>query len=148
MMVSGSKRPSSAWTPRPLPRQSLCSFCSSFRCLVHCLFNFGLFNLDFIIHCFSYLLNYPRWRRCTGSYPNGIAVCQTEKIKLLRTLNKLNLGADFLTDLGKMQTVCTVLPANDDHSVAALCKFRRFILPRKRSKTYCIKYLDVCTSFF
>ena len=40
------------------------------------------------------------------------------------------------------------MTTNDDHQVAPLAEVLRFLLPRPRRTTYCIKIFGVCIAFF
>ena len=106
----------------------------------------------------------PTWRaflrqrmRWAGKAPHytdpdilrcGALIVAANLLQLLCPLDKLDVCTVLATDLGEMDAVCAVPAADDDHRVAGCRNSCRFLLPRKRSKAYCIRYFCICTSFF
>ena len=112
------------------------------------LLNWGLFDFDFVAHFVSYLLNYPRRCGCSGCESDNIGFFKLVQIQLRGFFNELDIGAILPAYLCQMNAVGTVLPADDHHGITFRGKLCRFLLPRERSKTYCIRYFRICTSFF
>ena len=114
----------------------------------HFLLNCGFFNFDFVTHFVSYLLNYPRRCGCSGCESDNIGSFEPVRIQFRSALNELDIGTMLPAYLRKMNTVCAMPSADDHHGITFRGKLCRFLLSRERSKTYCIRYFRICTSFF
>ena len=51
-------------------------------------------------------------------------------------------------DLQQLLGIGRMMTTNDDHMIAFLAEVFRFLLPRPRCITYCIKYFGICTLVF
>ena len=73
---------------------------------------------------------------------------QRVQIQLVASLDELDDRTERRADLGEVQAVGAVLSADHDHGAALRGKGLCLLLPRGRSKAYCIRYFYICTSFF
>ena len=107
-----------------------------------------LLNQDLVAHLIQYLLDYPRRRACPCCDSYGVGFGKRRHVQRLRILYELSVGAALGTQLGKVQAVGAVPAADDNHRVTFRGQPNGLLLPRGRSRTYCIKYFRICTQFF
>ena len=102
---------------------------------------------DFFTHLVKYLLNYRRRRGSPRGYAHRADTPEPFRLQLVRRFYGDGPGV-LRGDLGQLLGIGRMMTTNDDHQIAFLAEAFRFLLPRPRRITYCIKNSRVCICFF